>query len=243
GRRLRGALDAAGRRPLHQPGPVGEVHPAGVRRHRAAALRGHRGAPGPPDGAGRGPADRPGRPAVRARHQQPDDLPAAGSILTPALRPLIGGSQDRVLVGRLVRACSAETLRRRFFLPGEPAAEVVLARYGRYLLAGPPDGLAVAALVAGQPVGLLNLAPAEVEPGAGRQFELGIMVADSWQRRGIGTALLDYALDRHARPGWTVRATVQPDNLAALALLWGRRGVRLVSDAPGEYSYELAKAG
>jgi GNAT superfamily N-acetyltransferase len=168
---------------------------------------------------------------------------------TPALRPslvlspLTGGSQDQVLVARLVRACSAETLRRRFFLPREPTVEAVLATYRPYLLAGPPDGLALAAVLAGQPIGLLNLAPAGPAPGAGRQLELGVLVADAWQRRGIGTALLDHALDRHAWPGWTIRATVQPDNLAVLALLRGRRQVRLVSSAPGEYYYELAKAG
>jgi GNAT superfamily N-acetyltransferase len=146
-----------------------------------------------------------------------------------------------MLVARLVRACSAQTLRRRFFLPRDPAVEAVLARYGRYLLAGPPHGLALAAMLAGQPVGLLNLAPAE-SPSAGRQLELGILVADPWQRRGIGTALLDHALDQLPRSGWTVRATVQPDNLAVLALLRGRCRIRLVSSAPGEYSYELAKA-
>ena len=161
---------------------------------------------------------------------------------TPVLCPLTGSSQDRVLVARLVGACSAETLRRRFFLPGEPFAGAVLARYGRYLLAGPPDGLALVAMLAGQPVGLLNLVPAEATPGAACHFELGILVADPWQRRGIGTALLGHALDRHAWPGWTVRATVQPDNLAVLALLRVRRRVRLVSRTPGEYSYELTKA-
>src|SRR5215475_6409179 len=83
--------------------------------------------------------------------------------MTLELRPLTG-SQDRVLVG----ACSVETLRGRFFLPGEPSAAAVLATYSRYLLAGPPDGLALAAMLAGQPVGLLNLAAVALLRGRGR---------------------------------------------------------------------------
>src|SRR5262249_58018696 len=85
---------------------------------------------------------------------RPESL--AGAV---TMRTLLGGLDDRMLVGRLARASSPATLQRRFFLPGRWEAEQVLARYGRYLLAGPPDGLALAAMLGDQPVGLLNLAP------------------------------------------------------------------------------------
>ena len=86
--------------------------------------------------------------------------------------------------------------------------ETVWARYGHYLLAGPPRGAAVVATVDRRPVGLLNLIV--VGP---RTVELSLLVADGWQRRGVATRLLAAELDRPRWAGWTVQAIVQPDNL------------------------------
>ena len=125
--------------------------------------------------------------------------------------------QVRALVGD----CSPETLRRRFFLPAAPENGEVFRRYRRFLLTGPPSGAAVVATVGSRPVGLLNL----VVVGDG-VVEVGLLVADPWQRRGIATNLLATELARPRWAGWTVRATVQADNQAARRLLfdpvWGR---------------------
>jgi GNAT superfamily N-acetyltransferase len=121
-------------------------------------------------------------------------------------------------VRALVDFCSPASLQRRFFLPAPMDREAVWTRYGRYLLAGPPLGTATVATVGGRPVGLLNLIV--VGP---RAVELSLLVADGWQRRGIATLLLATELDRPRWAGWTVQATVQPDNLAVRSLLRSRR--------------------
>ena len=121
-------------------------------------------------------------------------------------------------VRALVDACSPRALQRRFFLPAPMDRETVWARYGSYLLAGPPLGTATLATVAGHPVGLLNL----IVVGE-RAAELSLLVADGWQRRGVATHLLATELDRPRWAGWTVQATVQPDNLPVRSLLRSRR--------------------
>jgi len=121
-------------------------------------------------------------------------------------------------VRALVGSCSPASLQRRFFLPAPMDPEVVWSRYGSYLLAGPPLGTATVATVEGHPVGLLNLIV--VGP---RAVELSLLVVDAWQRRGVATHLLATALDEPRWVGWTVQATVQPDNLPVRTLLRSRR--------------------
>jgi GNAT superfamily N-acetyltransferase len=117
-------------------------------------------------------------------------------------------------VRALVDACSPRALQRRFFLPAPTDHETVWARYGHYLLAG----TATVATVGGHPVGLLNL----IVVGE-RAAELSLLVADGWQRRGVATHLLATELDQPRWAGWTVQATVQPDNLPVRSLLRSRR--------------------
>ena len=121
-------------------------------------------------------------------------------------------------VRALVGSCSPASLQRRFFLPAPMDREVVWSRYGSYLLAGPPLGAATVATVEGHPVGLLNL----IVVGT-RAVELSLLIADAWQRRGVATHLLATALDEPRWVGWTVQATVQPDNLPVRTLLRSRR--------------------
>jgi RimJ/RimL family protein N-acetyltransferase len=167
-------------------------------------------------------------------------LPAATvpALPLPALtfRALTGTTADRALVAALVRQSSPATLRSRFFLPAAPHPEDVLRTHLPYLLAGPPDGLALVALADGAPVGLLNLVA-----GPDRRLELGVLVTDDAQRRGIAGALLRLALRPDRWPGWTVRATVQPGNAAARALIRGH-GARLISGIRGEYVFEFPLA-
>ena len=117
-------------------------------------------------------------------------------------------------VRALVDVCSPRALQRRFFLPAPMDRDTVWARYGSYLLAGPPLGTATVATVDGHPVGLLNL----IVVGE-RAAELSLLVADGWQRRGVATRLLATELGRPRWAGWTVQAIVQPDNLPVRSLL------------------------
>ncbi|HEY2725023.1 MAG TPA: N-acetyltransferase [Pseudonocardiaceae bacterium] len=140
-------------------------------------------------------------------------------------------------VDALVRACSPGSLRRRFFLPADPDPADVLARYHRYLLASSPREVAVVALMRGLPVGLLNLAVL-----ADGLVEAGVLVADAWQRRGVAGLLIATELGSGRWAGWTVRATVQPDNRAMRELLRGQRiGVcRLVGIDRAQLDYDIA---
>lgn len=167
----------------------------------------------------------------------------------------VRGVERRRLITRLVARCSAASLGARLFLPEARVAGRDLVT----LLAGPADGwtyLAMTAVaekaVAGEvaekavaeEVGLLNLARAGVDGDGCGVLEAGVLVADRWQRRGVGRALLRHALAHGPWPGAApdiaVRVAVQADNAAALGMLRGL-GLprRLVATAPGEYHFEL----
>ncbi|MFJ7214701.1 GNAT family N-acetyltransferase [Amycolatopsis sp. NPDC098790] len=138
---------------------------------------------------------------------------------------------DRDRVAALVAACSPESLRRRFLMGGPAVPAEVFRRYRRFLFAGTP---ALLALRDGVPVGLLNFV-AET-PG---EAEIGILVADAWQRRGIGSALARWLWTSGRWPGWTVRATARAGNTGAEALLL-RQGFRPVpSYERGERDFAL----
>ena len=171
------------------------------------------------------------RPAEPVAGAPTEDAPTVG-VLT--LRVLAGAAADRELVADLVGRCSPASLRSRFFLAAQAQPAQVLATYLPFLLAGPPDGMALAAMVDGRPVGLLNL----VAGPAGR-LALGVLVADAWQGRGVASTLLRHAVRPGRWPGRLVRATVQPSNAAARALIRAQGGARLVSGLRGEYVFEF----
>jgi len=126
---------------------------------------------------------------------------------------------DRHAVERLFAACAAETLRLRFLgrVAGPPAAyldavlaatpeehDAVVARPTRTA----PDG--------GPPPAVVGLASL----GAGDPPELGVLVADGWQRRGVGAAMVGAVLRRARDRGVrTVAARVLPGRSALLAPL------------------------
>ncbi|HEV7788511.1 MAG TPA: GNAT family N-acetyltransferase [Pseudonocardia sp.] len=143
----------------------------------------------------------------------------------------VSGCAERGLVARLAARCSPASLAARFFRPVSGAADRNLLT----LLLGPATGRAFLALDAGRPVGLVNLAP-----GDAGEVEVALLVADRWQHRGVGRALLEHAL---ADPRWaaeTVHVTVRPENTAVLALLHTLpRALRLVDTAPGELYFDL----
>nr|WP_245633878.1 GNAT family N-acetyltransferase [Amycolatopsis jejuensis] len=141
-----------------------------------------------------------------------------------SVRPATAGS-----VADLVHACSPESLRRRFTLPRTLEPGSVLARYERFLLAG----TALVAEVAGTPAGLLNAVP-----DGERRAELGLLVADGWQRRGIGRGLVALVTEGAQWRGWTLHATVQQGNVAAEGLLRAC-GFGFAPAFAGENEFEL----
>lgn len=139
-------------------------------------------------------------------------------------------------VRQLVLSCSPEALQRRFFLAGPVAPEVVWDRYRKYLLAGPPDGVAVVAMAGDVPVGLLNL----VVTGTAL-VDASLLVVDGWRRRRVASGLLAGELGGPRWAGWTVLAMVQPDNDPVHALLRAQnlgRG-RVVEREPSAWVYAI----
>jgi hypothetical protein len=165
--------------------------------------------------------------------------PVDSAVGTPVVRPLTDETEGWPLVAALVRACSPRTMARRFFLPTRPDPEDILLRYRRYLLAGVDRGVLRVAMAADTPIGLLNL----VVVGE-RTADLALLVTDGWQHRGVGQLLVDSVARAPAWQGWTVHGTVQPDNLAARALLCRLPSEpRLVSAGPGELEYAVELSG
>jgi GNAT superfamily N-acetyltransferase len=108
---------------------------------------------------------------------------------------------DRADVHRLFDACSVETIEHRF----RARLPVFPARYLDELLAGPPerhDALTVRAGTTGELVALGSLA-APYGPNDGHTGELGLLVVDAWQRRGLGRALTSALVTRAAGRGVT----------------------------------------
>jgi GNAT superfamily N-acetyltransferase len=141
------------------------------------------------------------------------------------------GCAGRRLVARLAARSSQESLAARVFLPASrPVGRPLLE-----LLPGPAEGRAYLALDDGRPVGLVN-----VIPSGPHEVEIAVLVADRWQHRGIGRALIEHALGDPRWAGQTVHAAVRPDNIAVLTLLRSlHRPMRLVDHLPGEYHFEL----
>lgn len=115
----------------------------------------------------------------------------------------------------LFAACSPETVRLRFF----GRLKAFPREYADAVLAGRPDVHdAVVAYGPGRtgPAGLASLAAGP----APRTAELGLLVADAWQRRGAGAAMLGLLLARaRARGVEQVAATVLPGRSGLLAAL------------------------
>ncbi|WP_225845153.1 GNAT family N-acetyltransferase [Streptomyces sp. HPF1205] len=136
------------------------------------------------------------------------------------------GPRDRAGLEALFASCSPETVRLRFF--GLPRA--FPRPYVDDALAGRPD---LHDAVVGhrgdrsRPVGLAGLVARPHEEGDGsgghRVAELAVLVADDWQRRGLGGAMTGTLLTRARDRGVTrVAASVLPHRAALLAAL-GRR--------------------
>lgn len=138
---------------------------------------------------------------------------------------VIAEHADPVALRGLVLTCSPASLGQRFSLGGSPDPLDIWHRYERFLTAG----TVLLARVAGAvPAGVLNLV--SEQPG---EAEIGVLVADPWQRRGVGTALANALWRRGTLAGWTIHATVRPGNIAAQRFL-GSQGFRPVPSFPGD---------
>jgi GNAT superfamily N-acetyltransferase len=148
------------------------------------------------------------RPAARPDAPVTDLTDDAGRH---PIRPLRADDVDRMrrFYGRL----SAETVYRRYFTPGRPGdAEL------RRLFDGYPGARDVLVALSGDEV--VGLAEGARPRGRPEVVEFGVVVADAWQRSGIGSRLVRALVDRAAASG---AVAMRADTLAE-----NRRMARLI---------------
>ncbi|RHW27031.1 GNAT family N-acetyltransferase [Nocardioides immobilis] len=135
------------------------------------------------------------------------DAPCPVSPLGATATVRRAGPSDATVVRRLHERCSTETLSRRFHSPTTRLSR----RWERRLLE-PDGGASFVAAVGDEVVGMVVIAPYEDDV-----VEVGVLVEDGWQRKGIGSTLLHAAATHAAGLQKTAMfAIMEPDNRALL---------------------------
>src|SRR6201986_310857 len=136
---------------------------------------------------------------------------------TPAIRP--GDPAEQAALSDFFAALSVESRYRRFFAPVRPTHGLL------DLLSGRPANVdAIVAVADGVIVGHAMAAalPERICPDASRVADVGVVVADAWQRRGVGAALMRALIARAQARGVTALAMhVLPGNRRVLAMILG----------------------
>lgn len=132
-------------------------------------------------------------------------------MTTSLVRTRYGAAADLARVAALHDRCTTETLHRRFHAPGPVMSERVLRQ-----LIEPEHGWSILAEHGRDPANVVAMASAG--PVSTREVEVGILVEDLQQARGIGTRLLRESADAAARRGYrAMLCLTQPDNRAVVA--------------------------
>jgi GNAT superfamily N-acetyltransferase len=142
---------------------------------------------------------------------------------------------DRASVIAMHDHCSTDSIRRRWHGPRRDLPEPYLTE----VLAGLPTHIALVALNGRRVVALASA----VEQDR-RQWELGVLVDDAWQRRGVATNLLGVLAQRvAARGGRRLNATALPEQAALLPHLEQLGPVTLTTDADSVTAHVDLRAG
>jgi GNAT superfamily N-acetyltransferase len=144
------------------------------------------------------------------------------------IRPV--GQAEQAALGDFFTGLSVESRYRRFFAPVRPSHGLL------DLLAGVPAHVdAIVAVADGVIVGHAMAAdlPERVYPCDGRAVDVGVVVADAWQRRGVGAALMRALIARAQARGVTALAMdVLPGNRRVLAMILGHWPDAVVGHSP-----------
>ena len=135
---------------------------------------------------------------------------------------------DLVALGDFFAGLSARTRSRRFFAPVTPTSDML-----RRLSGGTGNVEAVVATAGG---GIVGHAMAADRTGSDGDSitEIGVVVADAWQGRGVGSALVRALLASAQARGITfLTMDVLPGNRQVLAMIlshWAEAGIDYASD-------------
>ena len=145
-----------------------------------------------------------------------------------AIRPI--DPTEQAALGDFFAALSVESRYRRFFAPVRPTHGLL------DLLAGGPAHVdAIVAVADGVIVGHAMSAdlPQRVYPCPGRATDVGVVVADAWQSKGVGAALMRALIARaQARGVTTLAMDVLPGNRRVLAMILGHWPDAAVGHSP-----------
>src|SRR4249920_309029 len=147
---------------------------------------------------------------------------------TAAIRPV--DPAEQAALSDFFAALSVESRYRRFFAPVRPTDSLL------DLLSGRPANVdAIVAVADGVIVGHAMTAdlPERIFPDAGRTADVGVVVADAWQRRGVGALLMRALIARAQSRGVTALAMdVLPGNRRVLAMISGHWPDAVVGHSP-----------
>lgn len=138
-----------------------------------------------------------------------------------ALRPVTGS--EIPAIGAMWERCSLATRIARFHAP----VRDIPASYLKAVLADPAANVLAACEPAGDVVALTSLIRT---PGSGTA-ELGVLVEDAWQRRGIGRRLVAHLITAAPARGITT--------LTASVLAANAQVADLLRQVPGQFSIAL----
>ncbi len=153
-------------------------------------------------------------------------LGQASGHVTTVIRPV--GPADLAALSDFFAELSVESRYLRFFAPVTPA-------YGLFhLLSGGPANVdAIVAVADGVTVGHAMAADGPEDPCGGLTTDIGVVVADAWQRRGVGAALMRALIIRAQARGVTSLAMdVLPSNRRVLAMIIGHWPDTVVGRSP-----------
>ncbi len=132
-----------------------------------------------------------------------------------AIRPVCPA--EEAVLGDFFAGLSVESRYLRFFAPVMPTDGLL------HLLSGGPANVdAIVAVADGVIVGHAMAADRPEDPRGTWATDIGVVVADAWQRRGVGAALMGALVIRAQARGVTSLAMdVLPGNRPALAMIIG----------------------
>lgn len=155
----------------------------------------------------------------------------APSRATAAIRPV--GPADLRALSDFFEGLSVESRYLRFFAPVRPTGSLL-----QLLSGGPANVDAVVAVADGVIVGHAMAsdrtgAESSGDPRGARVTDVGVVVADAWQRRGVGAALMRALVTRAQARGVTSLAMdVLPGNRRVLAMILGHWPEASISHSP-----------
>ncbi len=163
------------------------------------------------------------------------DPPESRPVRAVAIRPVSAG--DRPAIQAMHRRCSVDSLRRRCLQPPTRTPDGAVADALVDWMFDPSLGVTLAAWVPGAVVGLGHLVRAPRDPGVG---DVGFLVEDRWQGRGIGTTLTDLVTRLAVHEGLVqLRAEVALDNTRMLRVLRGRSWQSQIADGVHRLDLDL----